>query len=70
MKKKFLVLILLLITPTLVNAETTINTSFDDENCILTVSGTQTGHDATVSIFNEKNELIGFKTGEIGNNNY
>ena len=72
MKKRVLILILflLLIAPTLVNAEATINTSFDDEQCILTVSGSQSGHDATVSIFNENDELIGYKTGEINSNNY
>ena len=70
MKKILLMLIPILLMPVVVNADSTINTSFDDENCILTVSGNQTGHDATVSMFNSDNELIGFKTGEIDNNSY
>ena len=69
MKRIFYILIILLIIPTLVNAKT-LDTSFDNEKCVLTVSGSQTGHDATVSLFDNQNKLIGFKTGEINNGNY
>ena len=43
-----------------------VNTSFDSDNCVLTVSGTQSGHDASVSLFNGNN-LLGFKTGDAIN---
>ena len=71
MKKTFyILLIILLYTPMLVKAEENINTSFDNNKCILTVSGNQIGHEATISLFNDQNELIGFKTGEINNSHY
>ena len=68
MKKVLFSIIALLLIPCVVNAAS-IETSFDDERCVLTVSGTQTGHEATVSLF-KNNNLVGFKTGEISNSNY
>ena len=69
MKKTLFSLIALLLIPSVVNAAS-INTSFDEETCVLTVSGAQIGHDATVSLFNPAGDLIGFKTDEISDGNY
>ena len=69
MKKYLIILALLVILPVKAYAGT-ITTSYDTDRCALIVSGTNTGHDATVSIFNKNEDLIGFKTGEIKNNNY
>ena len=69
MKKILFSLIALLLIPISVNAAS-INTDFDEESCVLTVSGAQTGHEATVSLFNTNSDLIGFKTGAITDGNY
>lgn len=68
MKKILCVLAVIFLFPLVVNAET-VNTEFNEETCVLTVSGAQTGHEATVSIF-KNNELAGFKTNTISNGNY
>ena len=69
MKKYFITLLLLLVFPVICKAGT-ITTSFDSEKCILTVSGTNTGHDATVSLFDKDDKFIGLKTSEISSGNY
>ena len=69
MKKYLIILALLVILPVKAYAGT-ITTSYDTDRCALIVSGTNTGHDATISVFNKNEDLIGFKTGEIKNNNY
>ena len=69
MKKIFVILVAILLVPVMANAEVNITTSFNEETCVLTVSGVQTGHEATVSLF-DNSELIGFKTGQIDNGNY
>lgn len=70
MKKMFYLIPLLLLTPMVVNAENNVNASFNNETCTLTISGTQTGHDATVSLFDDHDKKIGFKTGEINANTH
>ena len=50
MKKIFIIVAILVLAPITVHAAT-INTSFDENECILTVSGTQTGHEAQVSTY-------------------
>ena len=68
MKKIFVALITLFMFPLTANAISyDINTSFDEENCKLTVTGTQNGHEAMVSLF-KNNEQIGLKTGSLNNN--
>ena len=69
MKKLLYLSPLLLLAPMIVSAAD-VNTNFNNESCVLTVSGSQTGHDATVSLFDDHNKDIGFKTGEIVNGNY
>ena len=69
MKKLLYLSPLLLLAPIFVSAAD-VNTNFNNESCVLTVSGSQTGHDATVSLFDDHNKDIGFKTGEIVNGNY
>ena len=69
MKKILYLSPLLLLAPMIVSAAD-VNTNFNNESCVLTVSGSQTGHDATVSLFDDHNKGIGFKTGEIINGNY
>ena len=68
MKKILCVLAVLFLFPLAVNAES-VNTSFNDETCVLTVSGSKNGHEATVSIF-KNNEFAGLKTNTIENGNY
>ena len=69
MKKTLLFITTLLVLPTIVSA-TSINTSFNEETCRLIVSGNQSGHEATVSLFDADNNIIGFKTDEINESNY
>ena len=69
MKKIFVILVAILLLPVMVNATGNITTEFNSETCVLTVSGDQTGHEATVSLF-DNSQLIGFKTGQINNGNY
>lgn len=70
MKKIFVALIALFMFPLTANAISyQINTSFDEETCKLTVTGTQNGHEAMVSLF-KNNEQIGLKTGTISNNEF
>ncbi len=69
MKKLLYLTPLLLLAPMIVSAAD-VNTNFNNESCVLTVSGSQTGHDATVSLFDDHNADIGFKTGEINNGSY
>ena len=70
MKKIFVALIALFMFPLTANAISyQINTSFDEETCKLTVTGTQNGHEAMVSLFKD-NEQIGLKTGTISNNEF
>ena len=65
MKKILVILAVLFIAPLSVNAYE-INTSFDDTKCELTVSGTQSGHDASVSLFlSSDSTLKGMKTSSI-----
>lgn len=68
MKKILCVLAILFLFPLAVHAES-VNASFDEETCVLTVSGSKTGHEATVSIF-KNNEFTGLKTNTIENGNY
>ena len=71
MKKIFIVIALLLILPITIKAQDSINTSFNTGNCTLTISGTKdSGHEATVYIFDQDNNLIGTKTNTITDNNY
>ena len=71
MKKILITLLLVFGIPFVVYAkEASVNTSYDSKKCVLEVSGSQTGHDASVSLFNKDGELIGFKTGEIQDGDY
>ena len=68
MKKILVIIAVICLLPLNVLAYN-VDTSFDSENCVLTVSGTQTGHDASISLFNGDN-LSGFKTGPINDGNF
>ena len=71
MKKIFIAIALLLILPITIKAQNSINTSFNQGNCTLTISGTKdSGHEATVYIFDQDNNLIGTKTDTIADNSY
>ena len=71
MKKIFIAIALLLILPITIKAQDSINTSFNSGNCTLTISGTKdSGHEATVYIFDQDNNLIGTKTDTIADNAY
>ena len=72
MKKLLVILTVLFIAPLTVNAYT-INTDFDESKCELTVSGTQEGHDANVTLFlsnTDPKEFKGMQTGAIENGNF
>ena len=72
MKKLLVILTVLFIAPLTVNAYT-INTDFDESKCELTVSGTQEGHDANVTLFlsnTDPKEFKGMQTGTIDNGEF
>lgn len=73
MKKILLALTILFLAPLTVSAYE-IQTSFDQEKCELTVTGTMDGHEASVSYYdpssNVNNGFVGMKTGTITNGSY
>ncbi|MBR5662512.1 MAG: hypothetical protein IKX00_02530 [Bacilli bacterium] len=73
MKKiKYLLFLSLFLFPVKAIAST-IETSFDNEKCELTISGKLTeseSHDAVVTIFNKNGDTLGVKTSELNNENY
>ena len=69
MKKIFVILVALFLMPICIKAAS-INTSFNSETCILTINGSQTGHEATIYLFDKDNKNIGTKTDEIEDGKY
>ena len=70
MKKLFIILIVLLIVPITVNAASNdFTTSFDQDKCELHITGTEAGHEAQVSYY-ENNVFKGLGTDTINNGNF
>lgn len=69
MKKIFLALTVLFLAPLTVRAYE-IQTDFDPEKCELIVTGTQNGHEASVSYYDTNDEFLGMKTGAIENGSF
>ena len=68
MKKLLIILAILVLAPITVNAAS-INTSFNQDDCKLEVTGEQTGHEAQVSMF-INDTFKGMVTATINNGNY
>lgn len=69
MKKVLLFLTVLLIAPLSVSAYE-IETDFNPDTCELTVSGTQSGHEASVYNYDTNGGFLGMKTSSIENGEY
>ena len=69
MKKVLLFLTILLIAPLSVSAYE-IETDFDSDKCELIISGTQSGHEASVYNYDTNGGFLGMKTSSIENGEY